>query len=143
MNESTTAILNKIDNAHSFEELDEILKNLPKDSFCVRVDEMRQAHDIKSFNSILKDVTMSKSQFFDVLSGKAKPQKHHVIKIGIAMKLSVQEINELLKLAHLKELYAKDKEDVVIMFGIQNGLTISDIQEKLEEINASFSLLEK
>ena len=142
MKDTTSIIQNKVDNASTIEELHEIIKNLPKDSFCVRVDEMRQAHNIKSFNSIQKDVAMGKSQFFDVLSGRAKPQRQHIIKIGIAMHLSVTEINELLKLAHHKELYAKNPEDLVVQYGIQRGLSIIEIEEELMKVNASFSLLE-
>lgn len=143
MKETTSAIQNKVDNASSIAELREIIKNLPRDSFCVRIDEMRQSHNIRSFNRIQKNVAMSKSQFFDVLSGKAKPQRNHIVKIGIAMQLSVLEINELLKLAHHKELYAKNPEDVIVIYGIQNGMSIIEIEDELMKINASFSLLEK
>ena len=143
MKDTTSAIQNKVDNASSIEELREIIKNLPRDSFCVCIDEMREAHNLKSFNSIQKNVAMSKSHFFDVLSGKAKPQRNHIVKIGMAMHLSVLEINELLKLAHHKELYAKNPEDIVDIYGIQNEMSIIEIEEELMKINASFSLLEK
>lgn len=142
MKETTADIQNKIDKAGSIDDLHEILKNLPCESFCVRVDEMRQAHN-KKFSEIEKQVAISKTQYHNVLNGTVKPQRHHIIKIGIAMELSVPEINELLKLAHHKELYAKKTEDAIIIYGIQRGMSVIEIQELLDEKNASFSLIEK
>ena len=40
--------------------------------------------------------------------------------MGVTIGATIEEINELLKLAKQKELYAKSKEDAVIIFAIKN-----------------------
>ena len=63
--------------------------------------------------------------------------------MGVAMNLSVEELNELLKLANLKELYAKRKEDAIIIYGINNKMKIDEIDVLLVESGSSFTLSEK
>jgi hypothetical protein len=55
------------------------------------------------------------------------------LRIAFALGLSLEELNELLKLAHLKELYAKNVEDAVIIFGMKEHLTPAEIDELLEQ----------
>ena len=59
------------------------------------------------------------------------------------MGISLEEMNELLKLAQHKELYAKNKEDAIIIFGLKNKLKIIEIEELLSDYGATLHLLEK
>ncbi len=142
MNLSTREFENRIDRAQSIDELREMLKDLPKTTFGDRIYQMCEERNF-SLSKVQRDCGITKSYFYDFANGTRSPKKHHVIKIGMAMQLSIEEINELLKLAQHKELYAKRKEDAIIIFGIKNHLSDIQIDELLVDAGSTFSLSEK
>lgn len=139
---STKEFENKIDGMQSIDELREMLTELPKTTFSDRIYEMCEEHQL-NFSQVQRECGITKSYFYDFANGTRAPKKHHVIKIGMAMHLSLEELNELLKLAQHKELYAKRKEDAIIIFGIKNNLTAMQIDELLIDAGSTFSLSEK
>ena len=78
-----------------------------------------------------------------MLNGTRNPKKGNIIKIAVAMKLTLEEANELLKLAGQKELYAKNKEDAIVMFGLKNDLQITQIEELLTDAGCRLHLIEE
>ena len=139
---STKEIYNLLERASTTEELDKIISNLPKTSFVVRIDELREKYEL-TFSQIQINSGITKSLFYAIVSGTRKSKKNHIIKIGVAMGISLEEMNELLKLAQHKELYAKNKEDAIIIFGLKNKLKIIEIEELLSDYGATLHLLEK
>lgn len=139
---STKEFENKIDKMHSIDELREMLCELPKITFSDRIYELCEERQL-NFSQVQRECGITKSYFYDFANGTRTPKKHHVIKIGMAMHLTVEEMNELLKLAQHKELYAKRQEDAIIIFGIKNNLTAMQIDELLVESGSTFSLSEK
>lgn len=139
---STKEFENKIDSMQSIDELREMLTELPKTTFSDRIYEMCEERQL-NFSQVQRECGITKSYFYDFANGTRVPKKHHVIKIGMAMHLSLEELNELLKLAQHKELYAKRKEDAIIIFGIKNNLTAMQIDELLIDAGSTFSLSEK
>ena len=142
MNVSTKEFENRIDHAQSLDEFRQMLADLPKTTFSDRIYQLCEAKNM-NFSQIQKECGITKSYFYDFANGTRKPKKHHVIKIGIAMGLSLEEMNELLKLANHKELYAKKQVDAIIIYGIKNKLSAMQIDELLAEAGADFSLAEK
>ncbi|MBE7050025.1 MAG: helix-turn-helix domain-containing protein [Ruminococcaceae bacterium] len=138
---TTEEFKNRINSAKSTEELKEVLKSLPQTTFGQRLCELCDEHGMKlSEVQILSGIT--KSSFYWFIDGTRTPKKSHIIRIGVAMGLSVEQLNELLKLAKHKELYAKNKDDAIIMFGLKNNLSDIEISELLEEEKSTFKLLE-
>ena len=142
MNLSTAEFANKIDSAQNIDELRQMLSELPQTTFSDRIYELCDQRNL-NFSQVQKECGITKSYFYDFTNGTRMPKKHHVIKIGIAMHLTVEEMNELLKLAQHKELYPKKKEDAIIIFGIKNNLSAMQIDELLVDSGATFSLSEK
>ena len=118
------------------------LSDLPKTTFPVRLNELCQKYG-KTFSRVQTESGLSKSLFYALVNGTRTPKKHHILRIGFALELCLEELNELLKLAHLKELYAKRKEDAIILFGLKNHLAPDDIEELLTEAGSDLHLLEK
>ena len=126
MSESTKEILNKIESANTWEELGDILKGLEKVTFGDRLSQLCIKYQIKP-SKLQLEVAISKTMFYDVMNGTRKPSKETVIKIALVMKITEEELNELLKLAGHKELYPKKKEDAIIIFGLKNKKDIVEI----------------
>ena len=139
---TTKEFENKIEKATSWDEMKQILSQLPKTTFVVRISELCDKYCM-NFSKVQKETGITKSLFYSIVNGNRKPQKHHIIKIGLAIGASVEETNELLKLAQHKELYAKNKDDAIIIFGIKSKLRIEEIEELLIDTGATLSLLEK
>lgn len=138
---STKEFENKIDRAQNVDEFRKMLTELPKTTFYDRMNQLMEKYRM-TIAQIQKATGMTKSLLYDITSpgGKRKPQKYQIIRIGLAMGLSIGEINELLKLANHKELYAKNKADAVIIFGINNKLPDDEIEKLLIDAGATFSL---
>lgn len=142
MSESTKEILNKIESANTWEELGDILKGLEKVTFGDRLSQLCIKYQIKP-SKLQLEVAISKTMFYDVMNGTRKPSKETVIKIALVMKITEEELNELLKLAGHKELYPKKKEDAIIIFGLKNKKDIVEIDELLKEYGSKIRIKEQ
>ena len=143
MKPTTKELENKIDKAQSVDELRKIISELPKDTFYDRLNELMEKYGVCPAD-IVRSTGMIKSLVYDITSarGKRQPQRYQILKIAIAMRLTLEELNELLKLANYKELYAKNAIDNVIRYGIQNNLPDEEIEKLLMDASAPFSLFE-
>ena len=143
MKPTTKELENKIDKAQSVDELRKIISELPKTTFYDRLNELMKKYDMGPAD-IVRSTGMIKSLVYDITSarGKRKPQRYQILRIAVAMRLTIEELNELLKLANYKELYAKSKVDNVIRFGLQKNLPDEEIEELLIDVGAPFSLFE-
>jgi len=138
---STKEFENRIKKAQNTQELKEILADLPQTTFPVRIDQPCRQYE-KTFSQVQVASGITKSLFYALVNGTRNPKKVHIIKMGLAIGLSLDEVNELLKLAKLKELYAKNKEDAIVIFGLRNGLELSQIEELLIDAGAAMHLME-
>ena len=140
---STELLENQIENANDYDEFKKTALFHSRATFCTEIDRLREEHGFKTFGQIQPEVAMSKTLFYDVLNGKKAPLKRHIIKIGLAMKLSLEEINDLLRLAGHKSLYVKIREDSIILFGITHHKSVSEIDALLAQEGCAFSLTDK
>ena len=142
MQKSTKEIENELSHATTFQELKEMIdKNeIEKQSFGAKLLELCEKYEVKA-PELQKNVAISKSQFYAVLNGTRKPSRILIIKISLVLGIMLEEINYLLKLAGYKELYAKNKEDAIIKFGIEHKKSIYEINEVLKEYN--YNLLDE
>lgn len=146
MNNSTKEFENRIEHANSIDELRAILDELPKKSFRIRFIELSEQYHM-TLSQIQIASGIAKASFYAFLATdkaqKRNPQKYHIVRMGLAMGASVEDINELLKLAGHKELYAKNKEDAIVIFCIRNHLKITELYELLDAEGIQTKLMDK
>ena len=68
---------------------------------------------------------------YQIFSGVRNPSRDSLISICIAMELSINETQEILKVASFAELYPKSKRDSIIINGISNQKSVAQINEIL------------
>ncbi len=85
---------------------------------------------------------LSRAHFFAIRNGTKSPSREAVIKLGLALELSLEELNRSLKLAGWKPLHSKMTDDVVIIYGINNKLDIYEIDQKLKTRGAKMVLID-
>lgn len=66
---------------------------------------------------------------------KTNPSRDILLKICIACNATIDETQELLKVAGCQPLYVRRKRDVIIWFGLKKGYNIADIDDELYSHN--------
>ena len=66
-------------------------------------------------------------------AGIRTPSRDKLVAISFGIGLSLDEVNELMKISCNRPLYSRDKRDAVIIYGISNGLDISKVNDILYE----------
>ena len=84
-------------------------------------------------SKIITDSGLNKTYFYEILSGKKGRdfKQNTVLAIAIAMKMSLEETQRLLKLCKAGELYPKIRRDNIIIWGITQKKDLIDIDLKL------------
>ena len=146
MGKSTSEIENEIEKAVSWDDLKNVIKENQKErqTFGGRLEELCKTYGI-AIQKLQIDLevkfAVSRASFYAAKNGSRNPKKETVIKIAFAMGITAEELNELLKLAKHKELYAKNKEDAVILFGIKNKKRIEEIDQVLRSVGSKMQLI--
>ncbi len=128
---STHELENRIDKAKTWDEMQAVLQEIPKDIFNTRVFELCEKYG-KTLSQVQTESGIAKSTFYAIVNGTRRPTRNHIIIMVFTLGATYEELNELLKLARHKELYAKDKTDAIIMFGLKNKKKLEEIVELLE-----------
>lgn len=74
---------------------------------------------------------------YQILSGQKKPSRDKVIAMCFGMKLTVDEAQTLLKYGGYAQLYPRNKRDSVIIFALENKMSIIDCNLELDSFNLS------
>ena len=132
MNLTTKEIENQIEKARDWKDMQEIFKEMPRETLRQKVDGILDKKG-KSIRYLADSAGISVSGLYAMLNGDRPCRKETLIKIAFILELSLEELNDLLKLGKLKELYAKNVEDAIVIFGIRNKYPLSELDKLLEE----------
>ncbi len=80
---------------------------------------------------VVRDSMLDKSYVYQIFSGDKSPSRDKLIAIAFGLKLSDDEIQQMLKLSGNRELYAKDKRDAMILFSLHHKKTIYETNDLL------------
>ena len=90
----------------------------------------------EKISHIAKETGISESSIKYWKSGSdkknIKPKRENILKIGVVLGCNEAEINQMLKLCGYRELYARDKTDVIFIWGLYHGKSMEEINEKLK-----------
>ena len=70
-----------------------------------------------------------------LFSGRRNPSREKLICIAIGLGASLDETQEMLRRSGFAELYAKDKRDAIIIFGIAHGKNLLQVNDDLFDKN--------
>lgn len=94
-------------------------------------------------SSLQPQIAMSKSQFYSVLNGTRHPSKESVIKIAFGLQTTRKELNELLRTVGYHTLESRNKEDAIIIFGLEQKKEVAKVDELLKEYKSKLRLSDK
>lgn len=89
---------------------------------------------------LAKNAYISEVYLHQLFSGKRNPSRDRILCVLIAMEASLEDIQELLHHCGFGQLYAHNRRDAIIMYGIVHNLSLIRINDTLfkEELDSLF-----
>lgn len=134
MKKNTEKILNQLGGDKSFTEI----LNENKESFSYKsigqyiLDEIQKQKTTKA--KIIRESGINKRFFFSITSDKKRPSRRYVIRIFLALRLSLNDIQWYLKACDYPQLYARDKRDAVIIYCINHKIGVQECNTMLNKV---------
>lgn len=69
--------------------------------------------------------------YYEVVGGKKIPSRDKVIRLILAMHLSLEDCQKTLRICGLSELYPRFRRDSIIIYAVTHGLTVYELNELL------------
>jgi transcriptional regulator with XRE-family HTH domain len=82
---------------------------------------------------VIRRAEMNEIYAYQIFSGKRTPSRDKLLSLCRGMELDSTETNQLLKCVGFAPLYPKSKRDSIILFGIEKGQSVVEINEGLYE----------
>ena len=103
-----------------------------KDNLSTLLDKLIKKYGLKK-SQIIRAAEMSEVYAYQIFSGLRVPERKKILCIAVAMGLSLNEVQTLLKSAGYSTLYVKMPFDSIILYGICKKLSVVEINEILYE----------
>ncbi len=84
-------------------------------------------------SQIIKRTNLNRAYVYQIFEGKKTPSRDKLIAIAIGMKLEFEEIQNLLKYAGQRPLYARDTRDAAIIFSVHHRHSFDEMNGSLYE----------
>ncbi len=78
---------------------------------------------------------LSRSFLYSILKDEKTPSRETVIHVIFAVRASLEEAYNLLQYAGHQPLYAKDIRDSILIFGLQQKMSLTEVNDILFDIN--------
>lgn len=97
---------------------------------------------IEFLDRMLKEKLLSKAEAieasdlnqiygYQIFSGQKNPSRDKLIALSFGLKLSLTEVQQLLRTAFHRQLYPRDKRDALLIYAFENQLNIIQTNELL------------
>lgn len=141
MNKSTTKKLEEmLLNIDNEESLGRYLKQVPEKHPAMTFAQYYQSvieQDEKTRSAICESSGIERSYFYHILSGSKRPGRDKILRMCIAAGMSASQTDEALKCGKEASLYAKNMHDAVIIFALNNHLSVTSTNELLDTYHLS------
>ena len=106
---------------------------LPGIDIAQRQDELQQLLDEKGLQraQVVRAAGLNETHGYQIFVGTRRGSRDKMLALAFAMGLSLQETNRLLQAAQVNELYCKGRRDAIIIFCLEHGCTLQQVDEEL------------
>ncbi len=127
----TTKIVEELELCSDFKAFYDENKNyMIKEDLASLLEALIKKHDLKK-SQVIRCAEISEVYAYQIFSGMRVPDRKKLLCLAIAMELSLDEVQSLLKCAGYSTLYVKLPFDSVIIYGICKKLSVVEINEIL------------
>jgi len=85
-------------------------------------------------SAVIKASGLSDSYAFQIFQGYKSPSRDKLMALAIGLGVSYEECQRLLNLAGVNGLYAKNRRDAIIIFGLDKGLSVPELNDILFDL---------
>ncbi len=85
----------------------------------------------RSKSNIINKADISYCYFYDVISGRKRPSRDKVVRLILAMRLSVEDCQRALTVSGKSRLYPRVKRDSILIHAIEKHLSVFQLTELL------------
>ena len=91
----------------------------------------------KSFkkSEVIKKSGLNSTHAYEVFSGDKGASRNKVLQLAFAMKLNLRETQRLLKSARTNELYCKNKREAIIIYCINQNMSLESADDTLHRFS--------
>jgi len=83
---------------------------------------------------VVSKCNMDRSYGYQMLNGTRKPTRNFLLKVAFLLQMPEEEAQRLLKISGRKTLYARNRRDAAILYGLTHGLTAAETEAVLREL---------
>ena len=105
-----------------------------KENLSELLEKLLRKYNLKK-SQIIRAAEMSEVYAYQIFSGLRIPERKKLLCLAVAMELSLDEVQTLLKCAGYSTLYVKIPADSIILYGICKKMSVVEINELLFEYN--------
>lgn len=139
-NKATDELLNVLNLASNTSELDAYITNLNGDSGFANVgiylEYLLEEKGLKK-SDIIQNSQLDRTYAYQIFNGTRIGGRDKMLAIGIAMQLSLKEMNRLVTINGNNSLYPKNRRDAIIIYCINHQYSLYQTNELLDERNVA------
>ena len=131
--EERNDLLKRLQNSKDLAELSNYICNIDGSSSDSLSEHLKQLMKEKNINAseLIKRSRIERTYCYQILNGRKKPGRDKIIAIALALSLSVDETQRVLRIAKEGDLYAKDKRDCILIFALNHKYNLLDTNQLL------------
>lgn len=84
-----------------------------------------------SKSALAKSSGMSEVYLYQLFSGGRNPSRNRILCLCFGLSASLEETQELLRSCGKALLYAKDRRDAIIIYGLAHEMTLEEVNDQL------------
>lgn len=134
---TTDELLQEIQNEKSFERfMSRNEENFETKKFTEYLNDLCRKKELIP-EQVIKAAQIDRTYGHQLFNGTRRPSRDKVIQLAIAFELSVDDTQELLRVAGRNELYPRIRRDAAIIFGLSKRMEMQQMQEFLASLDIS------
>ncbi len=136
MNKSTNDLMQSLNSVKGSHELNNYIRSLEDDtvektfagyiSYMIREKKMSKAE-------VISRSLISRTYGYQIIDGTRNANRDKIIAMCIATELSLEETQRGLEIAKEGILYPRDSRDAIIIYAVNNGITVRQLNSQLIE----------
>lgn len=131
----TDELLKQLNNCNNIDEYFKSNKN-----YLVNTTIAEYLYDVFNEKCLVKSRVFKKAEIdeiygYQIFGGRKNPSRNTLLAICIGARFTLNETQAALKVAGYAPLYVKNKRDSIIIYGMNNGKAVCEINEMLYEKN--------
>lgn len=131
MAKDTAVLLEELKRCSDFNRFyNENSESFPKINLASYLQQLLEKYSLKKAD-VIRRSELNQIYAYQIFSGVRIPERKKLLSLAVGMGLSLSEIQNLMKVAGHAQLYAKDPDDCVVIYGIYKNYSVAQINYML------------